>query len=354
MSAHKLTFESFFEARANGQQVSHPSCQLATSALNFSSRAETLNSERASKSGEKRPRDSPRSAWRGLEQIPPVPGESVVRNLPKEENPCLCSDSTTYMALQGKLALITGCSGGIGQATALALAIRGCSIAVHYNSAAELASDLVAELTNLPGVRAHAFQADLGDYDSVRALYAAVVETLGHPDILFNNAGTTGTVVGKRGDIENVTLDDFEKTWKVNTGSSFLLTQLCVPHMVTQKYGRVVFCSSMFLIVHRPGIGGIIGPHYASAKSALHGLVHWLAARYAKDGITCNAVAPALIEDTTMFSHPSEELKARQSIPIGRFGKPHEIASVVEMLVTNEYLTNKILVVDGGMTPSAF
>jgi NAD(P)-dependent dehydrogenase (short-subunit alcohol dehydrogenase family) len=75
----------------------------------------------------------------------------------------------------------------------------------------------------LHGIRAHAFQADLGDYDSVRALHAAVVDTLGNPDILFNNAGTTGTVVGRRGDIENVTLEDFEQTWKINTGSSFLV-----------------------------------------------------------------------------------------------------------------------------------
>ncbi|KAJ7038580.1 NAD-binding protein [Mycena alexandri] len=251
------------------------------------------------------------------------------------------------MSLQGKLALITGCSGGIGQATALALGIRGCSIAVHYNSAQGPADDLVAELTKLHGIRAHAFQADMADYDAVRKLHAAVVETLGHPDILFNNAGTTGTVVGKRGDIESVTLDDFELTWKVNTGSSFLLTQLCVPHMVAQKYGRIVFCSSV-----AAGIGGVIGPHYASSKSALHGLVHWIAVRYAKDGITCNAIAPALIADTTMMANPSDEIK--NMIPIGRLGKPHEVASVVETLMTNEYLTNKIMVVDGGLTPSAF
>ncbi|KAJ7074650.1 NAD-binding protein [Mycena amicta] len=251
------------------------------------------------------------------------------------------------MSLQGKLALITGCSGGIGMATALQLAAQGCSIAVHYNTAQAAADELVAKLSKFSRVRAHAFQADMSDYDSVRALYAAVVSALGHPDILFNNSGTTGTVVGKRGDIENVTLEDFEMTWKVNTGSSFLLTQLCIPHMVSQKYGRVVFCSSV-----AAGIGGVVGPHYASSKSALHGLVHWLAVRYAKDGITCNAVAPALIEHTKMMANVSDEI--RNSIPIGRMGNPQEIASVVEVLVTNAYLTNKIMVVDGGMTPSAF
>ncbi|KAJ7207940.1 NAD-binding protein [Mycena pura] len=258
------------------------------------------------------------------------------------------------MSLQGKLALITGASGGIGKATARALAAQGCSIAVHYSSARAVADALVAELESMtvpgPGgtrVRARAFQADLSDYDSARALHAAVVAALGHPDILFSNAGTTGAAVGKYGDIESVSLEDFERTWKVNTGASFLLTQLCVPHMVAQKYGRIVFCSSV-----AAGIGGVVGPHYASSKSALHGLLHWLATRYAKDGITCNAVAPALIEDTTMMANASDAVKGL--IPIGRMGKPHEIASVVETLVTNAYITNKIMVVDGGMTASAF
>ncbi|KAJ7641456.1 NAD-binding protein [Roridomyces roridus] len=251
-------------------------------------------------------------------------------------------------SLQGKLALITGASGGIGKATAIALAKLGCSIAVHYSSARDTAEALVTELIQLPGgIRAQAFQADMGDYDQVRALYASVVDALGHPDILFNNAGMSGPKVGPQGDIETVSLEDFELTWKVNTGSSFLLTQLCVPHMVAQKYGRVVFCSSV-----AAGTGGVVGPHYASSKSAMHGLVHWLAARYAKDGVTCNAVAPALIEDTKMMGDTADAV--RKLIPIGRLGRSHEVASVVEMLVTNAYLTNKIIVVDGGLTPSAF
>nr|GAT57963.1 NAD-binding protein [Mycena chlorophos] len=251
------------------------------------------------------------------------------------------------LPLQGKLALITGCSGGIGAASAVALAAKGCSIAVHYNSAKVAAETLVQLLTTVHGVQAQALQADLADYGAVRGLHAAVVAAMGNPDILFNNAGTTGKVVGKAGNIEDVTIEDFENTWRTNTGSSFLLTQLCLPYMVSQKYGRIVFNSSV-----AAGIGGVIGPHYASSKSALHGMVHWIAVRYAKQGVTCNAVAPALIEDTTMMANPSDEI--RNMIPIGRLGKPDEVASVVEMLVSNAYLTNKIMVVDGGLTPSAF
>jgi len=196
-------------------------------------------------------------------------------------------------------------------------------------------------------VRAVTFQADLSDYDSVRRLHAQVVETMGHPDILFNNAGATIKTIGRMGSIQDVSVEEFETTWRLNTGSSYLLTQLCLPHMIDQKYGRVVFNSSV-----AAGTGGVVGPHYASSKSALHGLFHWIAARHAKDGITCNAVAPALIIETGMFSNPTDEMRAM--IPVGRLGVPDEIASIVELLVTNAYMTNKIIVADGGWTAGAF
>ncbi|THH07469.1 hypothetical protein EW145_g3360 [Phellinidium pouzarii] len=231
-------------------------------------------------------------------------------------------------------------SGGIGYATALNLARFGCDIAVHYNSARDKANALVHELLTIPGggVRAEVFQADLSTYDGARALHADVVAKLGHPDVLFNNAGVTTKLIGPNGNIEDITPEMFEETWRSNTGTHYLLTQLCIPHMLEQNVAA--------------GTGGVIGPHYASSKSAMHGLLHWIAMRYAKEGLTCNAVAPALITETTMFANPPEELRAR--IPVNRFGKPDEIASVVQLFVTNAYLTNKIIVVDGGWTPSAF
>lgn len=157
--------------------------------------------------------------------------------------------------------LISVDRGGIGRATAIALARRGCSIAVHYNSAKEKAETLVSELTKLHGVKASAFQADMSNYEEVRKLHAQVVQDMGHPQILFNNAGLTNSVIGPQGDIQAVSVEEFEATWKVNTGSSYLvrvnglfsrcmrthvsskLTQLCLPNMVENKYGRVVFCS---------------------------------------------------------------------------------------------------------------
>ncbi|KAJ8502401.1 hypothetical protein ONZ45_g11795 [Pleurotus djamor] len=259
--------------------------------------------------------------------------------------------TTGTFKLEGKLALITGCTGGIGYSTALALAHHGCSIAVHYHSAQSKATKLVDQITNLNSslkpatpIRAQAFQADLSNLDDVRRLYQEVISAMGNPDILFNNAGKTGTKVGRSGNIEDVSLEEIEEIWKVNTAQAYLLTQLCIPHMERQGYGRVIFCSSV-----AAGTGGVIGPHYASSKSALHGLMHWVASRYAKSGITCNAVAPALISDTDMMADAAPELK--NIIPIGRFGTPEEVSCCVEVLVNNAYMTNKIVVMDGGITP---
>ncbi|PFH49530.1 hypothetical protein AMATHDRAFT_147496 [Amanita thiersii Skay4041] len=254
--------------------------------------------------------------------------------------------SSQQSDISNKLALITGCTGGIGSATALALARHGCSIAVHYHSAQDSANELVSSIQSM-GVRATAFQADLSTYDGVRKLYAEVVGKMGHPNVLINNAGILGKVIGPEGDIQDISIDLFEHTWRTNTGTGFLLTQLCLPNMLKEHFGRIVFTSSV-----AAGVGGVIGPHYASSKAALHGLLHWISSRHAKDGITCNGVAPAIIIETGMMQNPSEELRKR--IPVGRFGLPAEVASIIELLVTNGYMTNKIIVADGGWTATGF
>ena len=155
-----------------------------------------------------------------------------------------------------QLALVTGGSGGIGAATCRALVSLGCDIAVHYNSAAQKAESLVTELRGT-GVRAEAFQADLSDYDNVRQLHRSIVEKMGHPIILFNNAGTTLQQLGVK-DIAEVSMETFEATWRANCGSAFLLTQLCIPAMEAAGWGRVIFCSSVAGFM-----GGVVGPHYA-------------------------------------------------------------------------------------------
>ncbi|KAK5104189.1 hypothetical protein LTS08_002075 [Lithohypha guttulata] len=247
--------------------------------------------------------------------------------------------SILHSDLSGHLALITGCTGGIGAATATSLASLNCNIAVHYNAAVDKAQQLVSKLESV-GVKAMAFQADLSSYDETRRLHSEVVNKIGHPTILFNNHGITLKSGVK--DISEISIEDFEKTWRTNCGTSYLLTQLCLPAMVEKEFGRIIFCSSVAGLT-----GGIIGPHYASSKSALHGLVHWLASTYSKKGITVNGVAPALITDTTMLPGSPEALTAK--IPIGRLGKPEEIAETVLWMVKTGYVTNKVIAVDGGM-----
>lgn len=155
-----------------------------------------------------------------------------------------------------QLALVTGATGGIGRATVLALAGLGCPVAIHYHSAAETAKELVAQLREA-GVQATPFQANLSTYEDARKLHREVVEQMGHPTVLFNNAGLT---MGKSGvkDVSEVSIEDFESTWRSNCGTAFLLTQLCMPAMVEKGWGRVIFNSSVAGFT-----GGVVGPHYA-------------------------------------------------------------------------------------------
>jgi 3-oxoacyl-[acyl-carrier protein] reductase len=154
------------------------------------------------------------------------------------------STSVLVTDLSQHLALITGCTGGIGSATARTLAALGCSIAIHYHQNASAATSLREQLRSQHNVRAEVFQADLSSYDSTRKLHADVVDKLGHPSILFNNAGTT---VGKFGvkKIEELSMDEFEAAWRTNCGTAYLLTQLCMSEIERRGWGRVIFCGSV-------------------------------------------------------------------------------------------------------------
>ncbi|KAJ5888069.1 hypothetical protein N7495_008110 [Penicillium taxi] len=254
------------------------------------------------------------------------------------------------MSSTAKIALITGATGGIGKATSYALAKEGFSVALHYNAAPESS---VKEL--LDGVKSaassssnegqqvfKAFQANLGDLEAVKRLHKDVVSSMGDPAVVFLNAGSTAGL-NSVSHISDITPEIFEQTWRINTASPFLLTQLCLPAMEKVQWGRIIFNSSV------AGInGGVIGGHYASSKAALHGLVHWLAGVVAKKGITVNALAPALVEDTAMLPVGGDELAKK--IPVGRFGRPEEMANTVVWMVKTAYLTNKVIAVDGGFS----
>ncbi|KAF2464333.1 3-oxoacyl-reductase [Lindgomyces ingoldianus] len=249
--------------------------------------------------------------------------------------------------LFGQIALVTGATGGIGKAICRALASHGSSIVIHYYSdeeeARSLARELEAEYQGKLGINVLCARADMGDYNEVRKLHAYLVENLGYPTIPINNARTNGGYSGIVS-IDQVHMEDFERTWRINCGSAYLLTQLCMPAMESEGWGRIIFISSVAGFT-----GGVVGPHYASSKSALHGLVHWLAQAYAKKGITVNGVAPALIERTKMLPGSTKVLASK--IPLGRLGAPEEVAETVIWMVKTPYVTNKVIGVDGGMFP---
>jgi 3-oxoacyl-[acyl-carrier protein] reductase len=247
------------------------------------------------------------------------------------------SNSILTTDLSPHLALITGATGGIGKAACLALAALaalGCSIAVHYNSAADTAASLVDNL-KAKGVRAEAFPSRSLELRGRKETARRCRCDDGNPSVLFNNTGLT---LGKSGvkSIQDISVEDFERTWCANCGTAYLLTQLCMPFMEEKGFGRVIFCSSVAGFT-----GGVVGPHYASSKSAMHGLIHWLAGNVAKKGITVNGVALALIEDTKMLpggqGEGADGLRAR--IPVGRLGRPEEIAETVCWMVKTGYVS---------------
>ena len=156
--------------------------------------------------------------------------------------------------LKGKLALITGASGGIGSATAQLLASLGCDLALHYHSSPiDPICDSIRQ--KHPQVSINTFKADLTSYDQTRAMHADLVESVGHPHIIFLNAGLNGSLSGVK-KIEDVSIEAFELTWRGNCGSAFLLAQLCIAAMEQKGWGRVIFCSSVAGFT-----GGVVGPH---------------------------------------------------------------------------------------------
>jgi 3-oxoacyl-[acyl-carrier protein] reductase len=244
-------------------------------------------------------------------------------------------DSETF---SGLAALVTGASGGIGAAIGERLAAAGAAVALGYGGG-EASARALAERIEAAGGRAVAVGADLRQTDSARRLVDAAVGQLGPLDILVANAG-----LGRVQSLEEVTAEDFDEMVAVNLRAPFLLAQRAIPAMVDRAFGRVLFMSSVAALT-----GGIVGPHYAASKAGLHGLTHYLASRYAGSGVTVNALAPALITDTGMLPGDPEELRGR--IPVGRLGRPEEVADLALAVLANGYVTNQVISVDGGLYP---
>lgn len=239
--------------------------------------------------------------------------------------------------LEGKVALVTGGSRGIGRAAAVALARAGCDVAVNYVNSADLAKAVVAEITGF-GRRAIAVQADVSHAPEVLHMISEVERDLGAIDVLVNNAGINPGMPA--GGLNTLGIEQWAETIRVNLTSSFLVSQAVLPGMRERGWGRLIFLSSV-----AAQTGGVIGPHYAASKAGMHGLMHSYANLLAKEGITSNAIAPALIETEMIRNNP--RIKP-DLIPIGRFGTSEEVADAIVLLASNGYINGQTLSMNGG------
>ncbi len=252
---------------------------------------------------------------------------SGVVNLPSDHR-------TMPNTLTNKIALVTGGDRGIGRAIAVALARANADVAVNYRTRQSEATETVAEIERL-GRRAVAVQADVSIAADVARLVATVEAELGPVAILVNNAG-----VARPQPVAEITEADWDEIIAVNLKSVFLVTQAVLPKMRAARWGRIINLSSV-----AAQLGGVVGPHYAASKAGILGLTHSYAHLLAKEGITVNAIAPALIETEMVTGNPN----ARPDlIPVGRFGTVDETADVAVMVARNGYITGQTINVNGG------
>ncbi len=236
--------------------------------------------------------------------------------------------------LEGKVALVTGGSRGIGREIAFALARRGADVAVNFKTREGEAGEVRREIEKT-GRRCVTVRADVSRGEEVRRMMGEVTGSLGPVSILVNNAG-----ISRPQPLAEISEKDWDELLTANLTSAFLVTQAALPAMRAAGWGRIINISSV-----AAQLGGVVGPHYAASKAGMIGLTHSYAALLAKEGITVNAVAPALIATEMVTANP----RARPDlIPVGRLGTSEEVAEVVAMLACNGYITGQTISVNGG------
>ncbi len=244
--------------------------------------------------------------------------------------------------LTGKVALVTGASRGLGRAIALALARQGADVAVNYRGSAEAAEDVVAEIEAL-GRRALGVQGDTSaGREACEAIVSAALEALGKIDILVNNAGITrDNLVMRMSDAE---WDDVLAT---NLSGPFWMTKAVTRPMMRARWGRIINMSSA-----AGRMGNVGQANYAAAKAGLIGLTKSTARELASRGITCNALAPGLIETDLTRDLPEQATEAIRALtPMGSIGSVADVAAAAVYFASDEaaYVTGQVLGVDGGM-----
>lgn len=240
--------------------------------------------------------------------------------------------------LERKVALVTGGTGGIGKAICLKLAQDGTNIAFTYNSKETVAEELKLELEQL-GIKALAYRCNVSSYCEVQSTVKQVLNDFLKIDILVNNAGITKDKL-----VISMDEEDFDSVINVNLKGAFNFVKQLYPHFARRKSGRIINISSV------SGLFGNAGQsNYSASKAGLIGLTKSIAKELATRNITCNAVAPGLID--TAMTKDLVDSPLLKNIPMNRIGKPDEVASLVSFLASDSaaYITGEVIRVDGGL-----
>lgn len=243
--------------------------------------------------------------------------------------------------LNGKVALVTGASRGIGRAVALRLAALGAKVVVNYNKNADAANEVVASIKENGG-QAVAVQGDVSKFDQATAVVKATLDAFGRLDILVNNAGTTRDnllALMKEEDFDYIIANDLK--------SVFNCSKAALRQMMKQRYGRIVNMTSVAGIIGNPG-----QTNYSAAKAGIIGFTKAMAKEYASKGIAVNAVAPGYVP-TDLTNVLPQEVKDNivKYVALQRFGTVDEVADAVAFLASDRaaYITGQTLAVDGGL-----
>ncbi|MBM7578464.1 3-oxoacyl-[acyl-carrier protein] reductase [Jeotgalibacillus terrae] len=245
------------------------------------------------------------------------------------------------MKLDGKTAIVTGASRGIGRSIAIELAKNGANVVVNYSGNEEKAKETAREVESA-GTKALVFKADVSNADDVQAMLKETLSEFGSIDILVNNAGIT-----KDNLLMRMKEDDWDQVMDINLKSVFLTTKAAARPMMKQRKGKIINVSSIVGVMGNAGQA-----NYVASKAGVIGLTKTSAKELAARGINVNAVAPGFIEtDMTGELPPDVQEAMKQMIPLDRFGKPEDIAKAVVFLASDDadYITGQTIHIDGGM-----